>query len=316
MSTPPWDILKLLGDSTRLRLINLLLQEDLSVAELQDILDMGQSRISSHLSLLRQGNLVNDRKEGKKTFYSANPKLDAGVKELVNASAQAAKGSREIQEDLENLERILQKRRQVAEQYFNSVAGKLGKDYCPGRTWQAIGHCLLHFVPSIVVADLGAGEGMISQLLARQAKRVYCIDSSPKMVEVGTELAKRHEVSNLVYKLGDIEAIPLEDASVDVALMSQALHHAEHPQKAIEEAYRILKPGGKILVLDLKEHSFEKAHELYADRWLGFTENRLYQFLNHAGFSTIEVAIASREEEEPYFETILGSGIKEEAEKR
>lgn len=291
--------------------MNLLFQENLSVAELQEILDMGQSRISSHLSLLRQGNLVNDRKEGKKTFYSANQNLEPKVKELVFSSAMLAGESQEAREDLENLERTLQKRRQVAERYFNSVAGKLGKDYCPGRSWQAIGHCLLHFVPCITIADLGAGEGVVSQLLARQAKRVYCIDSSPKMVEVGTELARRHGVTNLVYKLGDLEAVPLKDASMDMALISQALHHAEHPQKAIDEAYRILKPGGKIVVLDLKEHTFEKAHELYADRWLGFTENRLYQFLKHAGFNNIEVSIASREEQEPYFETILGSGIKQ-----
>src|SRR5262249_54749363 len=151
---------------------------------------------------------------------------------------------------------------------------------------------------------------VLSQLLARQAEFVHCIDNSPKMVEFGSELARRHGIANLEYKLGDIENVPLPAASVHLALLSQALHHAEHPPQALAEAYRILKPGGKLLVLDLKEHHFEKARELYADRWLGFTENTLYQWLRKAGFAQVEVEIVAREEKEPYFETLLASGVK------
>jgi ArsR family transcriptional regulator len=306
----PWELLKLVADPTRLRLVCLVVREELSVAELQEILGMGQSRISSHLALLRQGGMVTDRKEGKKSFYVFNADLPEAQRQLVVAAAAAVSDRPAVKEDRANLQRILDKRRRQSEEYFNTVAGRLGKNYCPGRSWEAIGHLLLRLTPAIRIADLGAGEGVLSQLLARQAEFVYCIDNAPKMVEFGSELAKKHGIANLEYKLGDIEEVPLPAASVHFALLSQALHHAEHPPKALAEAYRILKPGGQVLILDLKEHNFEKARELYADRWLGFTENTLYQWLRKAGFAQVEVATVAREAQEPCFETLLASGVK------
>jgi ArsR family transcriptional regulator len=130
------------------------------------------------------------------------------------------------------------------------------------------------------------------------------------MVEVGTELAKKNGLANLAYKLGDIEQVPLPDKSVDLAILSQALHHATHPQTAVNEAHRILKPGGQLLVLDLKEHGFEKARELYGDLWLGFKESALHGFLKNAGFQKVDVTLVAREEKEPRFETLLASGVK------
>ncbi len=305
-----WDSLKILSDSTRLRVLALLLKEELSVAELQDILGMGQSRISSQLALLRQAGFVNDRREGKKAFYSLRPNLAPKQLALLRAACDSVSDLPESAEDRENLDRVLQRRRRVSEQYFNLIAGRLGKGYCPGRSWEALGHLALRLVPAITVADLGAGEGLVSQLLANRAERVWCIDSSPKMVEVGTELAKKNGLANLSYKLGDIEQVPLADKSVDLAILSQALHHAAHPQAAVDEAFRILKPGGQLLVLDLKEHTFEKARELYGDLWLGFKESALHGFLKKAGFQKVEVTTVAREEGEPRFETLLASGLK------
>jgi len=305
-----WETLKLLADSTRVRILSLLSLEELSVAELQEVLDMGQSRISSHLGLLRQGELVNDRREGKKTYYAVNREVDAEAVALLEAACQSVQTTAQIESDLANLKRILEKRKQKSEQYFNSVAGRLGKNYCPGRSWEAIGHFLLHLTPKITIADLGAGEGLISQLLAKRAEQVVCIDNSPRMIEFGSELAKKNGFTNLRYLLGDIEEVPLKDKSFDLALLSQALHHAQHPQKAIEEAYRILKPGGQLIIIDLLEHNFEKARELYVDVWLGFSENTLYQYLKSTGFQQVKVDVVSREEKEPYFETVLASGVK------
>jgi len=305
-----WETLKLLADSTRVRILSLLEKEELSVAELQEVLDMGQSRISSHLGLLRQGELVHDRREGKKTFYAINERYESTGLALMQAACKAVEATEQIVEDGRNLKRILEKRKQQSEQYFNSVAGRLGKNYCPGRNWEAIGHFLLHLVPKIKVADLGAGEGLISQLLARRADEVVCIDNSPKMVEFGSDLAAKNGFTNLVYKLGDIEEVPLKDSSFDLVLLSQALHHAQHPERAIAEAYRILKPGGKVIIIDLLEHQFEKAHDLYADVWLGFSKNKLYQFLKDAGFRKPEVNVVAREVEAPNFQTVLASGVK------
>lgn len=305
-----WETLKLLADSTRVRILALLMDEELSVAELQEVLDMGQSRISSHLGLLRQGELVKDRREGKKTFYALNASSNPQASALLQAAYASVEQTEELAEDRANLKRILEKRKQKSEQYFNSVAGRLGKNYCPGRSWEAIGHFLLHLTPKIRIADLGAGEGLVSQLLANRAESVVCVDNSPKMVEFGSELAAKNGFSNLSYKLGDIEDVPLKDESVDLALLSQALHHAQHPQLAVEEAYRILKPGGQLIVLDLLEHHFEKARELYADVWLGFSENTLYQYLKSPGFQQVKVDVVAREEQEPNFETVLASGVK------
>jgi len=304
------DTLKILSDPTRLRLLLLLLREELSVAELQEILGMAQSRISSQLALLRQAGFVADRRAGKKAFYSLRADLAARQLALVRTAGESVADAAEFAEDRANLDRILQKRRRVAEQYFNLIAGRLGKGYCPGRSWEAIGQMALRLVPPIVVADLGAGEGLISQMLAHRAERVWCIDNSPRMVEVGTALARKNGLANLAYKLGDIEDVPLPDRSVDLAILSQALHHANHPQTAVNEAHRILRPGGQLVVLDLKEHTFARAHELYGDLWLGFKENALHAYLKRAGFQRVEVTVVARESAEPHFETLLASGIK------
>lgn len=304
------ELMKLLGDATRLRLLALLQSETLSVVELQEIMDMGQSRISSHLALLRQANLVVDRKEGKKSFYSCKPPRDTRQKALFDAAIAAAQGLPQFTDDERSLDRVLTRRREQSEAYFNMVANRLESRYCPGRSWEAIGHFLLLLTPEIEIVDLGAGEGVLSQLLARKAKSVICIDNSPSMVEIGTSLAREHDFSNLSYQLGDIEAVPLPDRSADLVLLSQALHHANKPEVALAESYRILRPGGRLVILDLNQHSFEKARELYADRWLGFPPNRLYHWLKECGFQEVKVEPVSKEDREPFFETLLATAVR------
>lgn len=303
------EILQLLSDSTRLRMLRLLGQEELSVAELQEILEMGQSRISSHLSLLRRNQMVLDRKDGKKTFYALSLE-DSPKYDLVRLSLKDHSEEDFWESDQSGLLRILDRRRRESEKYFDEVADRLGKNYVPGRSWESIGHFLFRLVPRITIADLGAGEGMISQLLAKRAKKVYCIDSSKNMVRLGSELATKKNLLNLSYKHGDIEDVPLAPESVDLALMSQSLHHAQRPQRALSEAYRILKPSGQLVILDLKKHQFERARELYGDMWLGFGENDLYGMIRSAGFMKAKVETISRELARPYFETILGTAEK------
>jgi ArsR family transcriptional regulator len=297
--------LRLAADPNRLRILLLLEKEELSVAELQDILAKGQSQISTHLAQLKGAGLVEDRRTGKNAFY----RLTA-PEELMELLRQAAREVPEVPGDREALRLALRKRQDHMRRYFDELAGKFGRQYVPGRSWKGIAEALLKMMPPLVIADLGAGEGTISQLMAQRARKVIAIDNSEKMVEFGSDLAKRHGIANLEYRLGDIEDVPIKSGTVDLAFLSQALHHAPHPEKAIGEAWRILKPGGRIEVLDLNRHNFEEAREMYADLWLGFTELELEKYLKGADFRNVETAIVYREPDAPYFETLLGTGEK------
>ena len=297
--------LKLLTDPTRLRILLLLEAEALSVADLQELLGMGQSRISTQLSQLKGGGLVRDERSGKHNFYRSEM-----APALTSLAKEAAKELPEVAKDYAALRHLQRKRRDKTRAYFDELAGRFGKDYVPGRSWKGLAEALLKVTNHGVVADLGAGEGTLAQMLARQAERVIAVDLSPKMVEFGSELARRHDLKNLEYRLGDIEEPPLDDASVDLAFLSQALHHAGSPQKALDRAFRIVKPGGQLVVLDLLQHSFEEARELYADVWLGFGEGELAAMLEKAGFVEIETAIVDREPEPPNFQTLLAVARK------
>lgn len=194
--------------------------------------------------------------------------------------------------------------------YFDSLAGRFGREYLPGRSWQGLAEALLALMPPSVVADLGAGEGTFSQLLARRAERVIAVDNSERMVDFGAQLAQKHGVSNLEYRLGDMEALPIGDGEVDLAFFSQSLHHALNPERAVSEVSRILRPGGRVAILDLVRHQFEEAREMYADVWLGFTEIELRRFLEKVGFENVSTSIVHREAEAPHFETLLAVGTK------
>jgi len=305
------NFLRLLADPTRLRLLLLLEQEELSVAELQQILGMGQSRISSHLAQLKRAGVVEDRRAGKNVYYGASENgQDSRRARIAELTRTLARELPETARDRTSLKLVLRKRQDKAREYFDELAGKFGRRYCPGRSWQALAHALITLLPRLTVADLGAGEGTLSQLLAKNARKVIAIDNSPKMVEFGSQLAKKHGFKNLEYRLGDIEDPPISNSSVDLAILSQALHHAIHPQRAIAAAHRLLKRGGRLVVLDLLNHRFERARELYADHWLGFSEVQLHQFLEKNTFREIEVSVVAREKQSPHFQTVFATGVK------
>jgi ubiquinone/menaquinone biosynthesis C-methylase UbiE/biotin operon repressor len=297
--------LRLAADPNRLRLLLLLEQEELSVAELQEILGKGQSQVSTHLSQLKQAGLVFDRRTGKNAFY----RLQAPA-ELMELLRKAAHEVPEAAADRQALRLALRKRQDNMRRYFDELAGKFGRQYVPGRSWKGVAEALLKLMPPMVIADLGAGEGTVSQLMAQRAKKVIAIDNSEKMVEFGAELARKHGIANMEYRLGDLEDVPIRSGTVDLAFLSQALHHASHPERAVKEAWRILKPRGRIAILDLNRHHFEEAREMYADLWLGFTELEIEKFLKEAAFRKVETAVVYREPEPPHFETVLGTAEK------
>ena len=302
--------LRALSDPTRLRIVALLEKDELSVNELQEVTRLGQSRISTHLGLVQDSGLVQSRREGTRTFYRLNLLANGAVSEFIQLAIRGAMELPEHGGDQINLKRVLNRRREQAQLFFNQVAGRFDRVYGPGRSWQAFGHLLLRILPPLVVADLGAGEGLLSELLARRCKRVIAVDNSEKIVAFGAAKAKKNNLKNLEFRQGDLQDPPIEPESVDLVILSQALHHAADPAKALASAHKMLKIGGQVMILELAKHNFQKAHELYGDRWLGFAESDLHRWLEAAGFKRIEVSIVAREEQPPHFETVLASGQK------
>jgi len=327
--------LKVVADPNRLRILLLLKGEELSVAELQEILAMGQSTISTHLSQLKQAELVEDRRAGKSNLYRLSTHVVGGDEGLKRHDFRRAESGRksigalapegsflhellthagvEISEaaaDQAAMRRVVKKRQDKTRAFFDSVAGRLGKDYVPGKSWKSLAEAMLRLMPPMVVADLGAGEGAFALLLAERAKKVIAVDSSAKMIDVGREQAQRHGVKNIDYRLGDMEEIPIGDRDVDLVFFSQSLHHALHPERALAEAARILTPGGRVVVLDLLKHRFEEAREMYADEWLGFSEAELEAMLECASFANIETSVVDKEPEAPQFQTLLAVAVK------
>jgi ubiquinone/menaquinone biosynthesis C-methylase UbiE/DNA-binding transcriptional ArsR family regulator len=300
--------LRALSDPTRLRIVALLEKDELSVNELQEVTRMGQSRISTHLGLLQDAELVQSRREGKRTYYRLNQNADNTAREFIAVAVRGAKEMPEHTADEVNLKRVLARRNDQQQLYFNQIAGRFDRSYGPGRSWQAFGQMLLRVLPPLVVADLGAGEGLLSELLARRCKKVIAVDNSEKIVAFGAAKAKKNGLKNLEFRLGDLQAPPIDPQSVDLVVLSQALHHAQEPGKTIAACHKILKPGGQIMILDLLQHTFAKARELYGDRWLGFSESDLQGWLESAGFKKVEVNIVAREDEAPNFTTILACG--------
>ena len=302
--------LRALSAPSRLRLLVLLNESELTVRELTEITNMRQSGISMHLGQMQEAGLVESSRDGKNAYYRVTRDNGKDNSRLMELAAAAVVEIPEHASDCVNLKRILDRRENQDLVYFNRVAGRFDRVYGPGRSWQAFGQLLLRLVPEIVVADLGSGEGLLSELLARKCKRVIAVDNSEKIVKFAQAKARRNGLANLEFRLGDLQHPPIDDVSVDLAILSQALHHAEEPAQAIAGAFRILKPGGQLMILDLVAHKFHQARELFGDRWLGFAESELHCWLESAGFGTIDISVVSCEEEEPHFETLLASGMR------
>jgi ArsR family transcriptional regulator len=239
-----------------------------------------------------------------------NAEADETTREFIQLAIRAAREIPENAADQVNLRRILTRRTEQAQVYFNQIAGRFDRSYGPGRSWQAFGHLLLRILPPLTVADLGSGEGLLSELLARRARKVIAVDNSEKIIAFGAAKARKNGLKNLEFRLGNLESPPIEPASVDLVVLSQALHHAKDPSQAIISAHKLLVPGGQIMILDLLLHQFEQAREWYGDRWLGFPESDLQRWLEAAGFKKIEISVVAREEQPPHFQTILAGGAK------
>ncbi len=278
------ELLKALSDLARLRIVRAISQAELSVAELVSVLGLPQSTVSRHLKPLRDTGLLETRRDGTSIFYRrgeafADPLLARFVDDQVQKLANAP-------EDRASVRRVLDLRKKKSREFFDRIAGSYGTLTEPGGGWPALASGLAAGFADRDVADLGSGEGALTLLLARYVAKVTAVDASPEMLRLVEEKAAEADLSDRVTVAeGDIESIPLPDASVDAAFLSQSLHHAARPVQALAEAARILKPGGVLIVLDLAKHEQEWVREQWADQWLGFEETELEQWFTAAGLT-------------------------------
>ena len=310
---------RLLGDDARLRLLRLLAAGRLNVTELTEILGIAQSGVSRHLGLLKDAGLVIESRDGGFAYYRLSPELGAGgalapLWKVLRAQFAETSGSTLARADDAQLREVIRIRKETVEGHGSPDASE-GRQFVPGRSWAAWARALGLLLPPLEIADLGCGEGFLTLEVAHWAHRVVAIDRSARVLQRARALARRRRVSNVVWKRGELDRLPLDDASVDAAILSQALHHADDPAQAVAEAARVVRPAGRVLVLDLRAHDQRWVQERLGDRWLGFTNAKLAELMRGCGLTDVSVQVGAHLSGDP-FTVLIASGRRRAASRR
>lgn len=293
-------VLRLLADPTRVRLLALLEREELTVAELASVLHLAQPRVSTHLAKLKEAELVRDRRAGVSAYYRANSEGDERQHALIRSLRESIDDAL-LREDAARLPGVLAQR--AREQgWADTVAGDMERHYSPGRTWETLTRSLLQLVETGDVLDIASGDGVTAELLAPHARSIVCVDASERVAEAA---AKRlASFSNVEVRRGDMHALAFEANHFDLVLMLHALTYSEHPAKALAEAARVLRPGGKLLAVTLGKHDHPAVVEPFDHRNLGFNPNDLTKLVTQAKLEVMSCNRLSRERKAPHFEVI------------
>ncbi len=305
-------LFRLLGDEARLRILRLLASERLNVSELTTVLGIAQSGVSRHLGLLAEAGLVLERREGAFTWFSLAPALGPGngaLGQLLHTHFADSERDPRAREDQARLQEVLRLRKENFDVHASPDARRTGQ-LVPGRSWAAWARALARLLPPLRVADLGCGEGYLTVEASRFASRVIAVDRSAEVLKRARALARRRKVDNVTWRCGEIENVPIKDGGVDVAVLSQALHHAADPARALAEAARVVAPGGNVLVLDLRAHGEGWVRDRLGDRWQGFEDGALARLLKDAGLKDVRVGVGARKSGDP-FTVLVASGRKE-----
>ncbi len=305
-------LFRVLGDDMRLRLLRLVAAERLNVSELTTILGIAQSGVSRHLGLLREAGLVEETREGGFSYYRTAPTRDDGrlssvwalVQERLAHEQSAGPRGAVFQEDDARLREVKRQRRELRDTH-GATSSPASRQLVPGRSWEAWAKALGFLLPDWTVADLGCGDGHLTLEMASWARRVIAVDMSRDVLKGARELARRRGISNVEWKRGSIERVPLDDEAVDLVVLSQALHHASDPALALVEAARVVKRSGRVLVLDLKPHDHRWVADRLGDRWLGFEADHLVAMMEGAGLH--EVRLRTGLNEDP-FAVVVAAG--------
>jgi ArsR family transcriptional regulator len=291
---------RLLGDEARLRLLRVLAAERLNVTELTGILGLAQSGVSRHLRLLKEAGFVLEEKDAGYTYYRLSPSIADGhaLWSTLQEQFKSAADDPAIRADDARLQEVLRLRKENFENH--SADTRDGRQLVPGRSWAAWSRAIGLLLPPLRVADLGCGDGYLTLEASRWAARVIAVDRSEAVLERARALGRRRRITNVIWRRGELEKLPIKDASVDVALLSQALHHAADPARAVAEAARITVPGGRVLILDLRQHQEEWVRSKLGDRALGFREEQLKRLLLSAGLRDARIRVGSKKTGDPF----------------
>jgi ArsR family transcriptional regulator len=300
-------LFRVISDPVRFRLLRILAHDRFNVTELTGILGLAQSGVSRHLGLLKEAGLVSEQREGAFVYYRLPDEASGGPRsplwDLLDLQFASSAGDRVAREDDVRLEEVLRHRKES----FDTPGDP--RQLVPGRSWAAWARALGHLLPPLDVADIGCGDGYLTVEAARWARRVTGIDRSDDVLERAKALGARRHATNIEWKKGDLARLPLRDGSVDVSLLSQSLHHAVDPDRAIAEAVRILRPGGRLVILDLKQHDQTWVRTRYGHQRLGFSVEELHGLLEDGGLMDVRVTVGARKAGDP-FTVLIASGSK------
>jgi ArsR family transcriptional regulator len=299
------EVLRVLGDPTRVRLLSLLAAEELSVAELVRVTRLPQTRVSTHLARLREAGLVRDRRNGNGSYYAID---EEGAPEEVRRLWETLRaGTRDplLEEDRLRVREVLEQR---GGSWADRVAGQMERHYSPGRSWESALRGLLGLCTFGRVLDVASGDGAIAELIAPRAEHVTCLDLSPRVAAAGA--ARLAHLRHVVFRVGDMHELPFADASFDQVLLAHSLSYARDPARALAEAARVLRPRGRLAALALAPHRHQELCARYGHLQAGFSPEELRELARRAGLDVSLCAVTSREKRRPHFEVVALHAIR------
>lgn len=299
------DHMAALADPIRCRMLLPLERHELTVNEICSVLQLPQSTVSRHLKTLADDGWVTSRRDGTSRFYGmAMQDLDPGAQRLWPLIREQIAGTNGAEQDERRLKSVLAKRRSKSEEFFASASGQWDqmRSELFGDRFHL--HALLALIdPSLTVGDLGCGTGQVSELVAPHVAKVVAVDGSTDMVQAARKRLKGlHPTTGLRsgqidVRRGDMEALPIGDAQLDVAIVALVLHHVPEPPRALGEVHRVLKSGGRILIVDMLSHERVEYQQQMGHVWLGFAEKTMKKMLEGAGFDRVSISTLPADED-------------------